>query len=134
MTTNPTRYRPTSPEGISQKGDTKAWLKSLYDDIYPKIQSYTPTVANVSNSSVSAGYLRQGRCWFVSVVLRPILPANPMICSGGSFQLPFNSFAPWTFFVRVNGELLPAAVDKNTVMLPNFNSTAEVVITGQAAE
>jgi hypothetical protein len=109
-------------------------LKLVHEDIYPRIQSYTPVISNVSNASVSAGYLRQGRCWFVSIVIRPIVPSTPIVSSGGSFELPFKSFAPWTFLVRVDGTLLPAVVDSSTVMLPSFSSLNEVVITGQAAE
>jgi hypothetical protein len=109
----------------------KTFLKSMYDDLYPKIQPFSPLVAGMTGGTVSGGYSRQGRHWIISVVVQ-----GSSSTSSAYFEIPFNASTVSVFTVKIGNDLKPAKVNlgENKVYLPNWTSSEPVYINGILGE
>jgi len=132
MPNSPTRRRPAIPDSKSLPIEWQEYLKTLQDDLYPKVNPYSPVITGLTSPGTpTGGTIRMGRAWFVSVVIY-----GPSSTIDASFEIPFICPEAVIFYVNVNGSLLPATVDKNTnvVNLPDWTTTELVTINGVASE
>lgn len=116
--------------------DWKRFLKLQFDDIYPQIQPFTPTLVNVSNPdnyTVTTDLIRQARLWSVNIDI-----VGSSTSTNGYMELPFTSFATSLFLVKMDTDTTPkvAYIEKNTtrLILPDWTSATRVIISGTAGE
>ena len=127
-----TRRRPLLPDTDARMTPSAlAYRKFLHEDLYPKNQEWIPQGSGITSSDVTGSWVRQGRIFLVSAFV-----AGPSEASNAYLDLPFMAAQNSVFSVSIGGNILPAMVvaGESRLYLPNWNSVADVFISGVAAE